>query len=175
MFGAASRHDKVFYDAFIEDAKHVTEAARLIEGWLGSGKEAGDLRERVAGIREAAGKVLQQGMTELRQTWITPFDAQDIRALFLSLDGVAGMLKSTAERAALFWRWTMGFNATMESIHRWAWWFAVLTPLVGGIGILLTGTAVDNWYLWAVKHGVAPHYPQVGPVVVDPSLKAGVH
>ena len=35
---------------------------------------------------------------------------------------------TAAERAALFWRWTMGFNATMESIHRWAWWFAVLTP-----------------------------------------------
>ncbi len=33
------------------------------------------------------------------------------------------------ERAALFWRWTMGFNATAESIHRWAWWFAVLCPL----------------------------------------------
>ena len=30
------------------------------------------------------------------------------------------------ERGALFWRWTMGFNATAESIHRWAWWFAVL-------------------------------------------------
>ena len=43
----------------------------------------------------------------------------------------------------------MGFNATMESIHRWAWWFAVLCPLTGGIGILLTGTVVDNWYLWA--------------------------
>ena len=46
------------------------------------------------------------------------------------------------ERGALFWRWTMGFNATAESIHRWAWWFAVLTPLTGGIGILLTGTVV---------------------------------
>ena len=34
---------------------------------------------------------------------------------------------TASERAALFWRWTMGFNATMESIHRWAWWFAVLT------------------------------------------------
>ena len=56
---------------------------------------------------------------------------------------------TAAERAALFWRWTMGFNATMESIHRWAWWFAVLCPLTGGIGILLTGTVVDNWYLWA--------------------------
>ena len=78
------------------------------------------------------------------------------------------------ERGALFWRWTMGFNATAESIHRWAWWFAVLCPLCGGIGILLTGTVVDNWYLWAVKHGVAPMYPSVFPPVVDPSLLQGV-
>jgi photosynthetic reaction center M subunit len=65
---------------------------------------------------------------------------------------------TAAERSAIFWRWTMGWNATMESIHRWAWWFAVLTTFTGGIGILLTGTVVDNWYLWAVKHGVAPQY-----------------
>ncbi len=76
---------------------------------------------------------------------------------------------TASERAALFWRWTMGFNATMESVHRWAWWFAVLCPLVGGIGILLTGTVVDNWYLWAVKHGVAPPYPAVYPNLVDPA------
>ena len=63
---------------------------------------------------------------------------------------------TASERAALFWRWTMGFNATMESIHRWAWWFAVLTTLTGGIGILLTGTAVDDWFAWGVKHGLAP-------------------
>ncbi len=79
---------------------------------------------------------------------------------------------TASERAALFWRWTMGFNATMESIHRWAWWFAVLTTLTGGIGILLTGTVVDNWYLWAVKHGVAPPYPDVFPAVSDPALQA---
>ncbi len=80
---------------------------------------------------------------------------------------------TASERAALFWRWTMGFNATMESIHRWAWWFAVLTTLTGGIGILLTGTVVDNWYLWAVKHGVAPSYPQVFPPVADPATLQG--
>jgi photosynthetic reaction center M subunit len=81
---------------------------------------------------------------------------------------------TASERAALFWRWTMGFNATMESIHRWAWWFAVLCPLTGGIGILLTGTVVDNWYLWAVKHGVAPAYPAVYPPAIDPSTLIGV-
>ncbi|MEM9098342.1 MAG: photosynthetic reaction center subunit M [Pseudomonadota bacterium] len=63
---------------------------------------------------------------------------------------------TAAERGALFWRWTMGFNATIESIHRWAWWFAVLTTLTGGIGILLTGTVVDDWYGWAEKHNFAP-------------------
>ncbi|UWR24356.1 photosynthetic reaction center subunit M [Sulfitobacter sp. S190] len=63
---------------------------------------------------------------------------------------------TASERAALFWRWTMGFNATMEGIHRWAWWFAVLTTLTGGIGILLTGTVVDNWFVWAQEHGYAP-------------------
>ncbi|TXH47047.1 MAG: photosynthetic reaction center subunit M [Burkholderiaceae bacterium] len=76
---------------------------------------------------------------------------------------------TASERAALFWRWTMGFNATTESIHRWAWWFAVLCPLTGGIGILLSGTVVDNWYLWSMKHGVVPPYPHVFGTVVDPA------
>jgi photosynthetic reaction center M subunit len=74
-----------------------------------------------------------------------------------------------SERSMLFWRWTMGWNATMESIHRWSWWFAVLTTFTGGIGILLTGTVVDNWYLWGVKHGLVAQYPAQN--VLTPSQK----
>jgi photosynthetic reaction center M subunit len=59
------------------------------------------------------------------------------------------------ERGALFWRWTMGWNASVESVHRWAWWFATLTAFTGGLGILLTGTVVDNWYDWAIAHNYA--------------------
>jgi len=80
---------------------------------------------------------------------------------------------TAAERGALFWRWTMGFNATMESIHRWAWWFAVLCPLTGGIGILITGTVVDNWYLWGLDHGLVPPYPDSG-AGGDPALMGAV-
>ncbi|TYC61780.1 photosynthetic reaction center subunit M [Rhodobacterales bacterium] len=76
---------------------------------------------------------------------------------------------TASERAALFWRWTMGFNATMESVHRWAWWFAILTPLTGGIGILLTGTVVDNWYLWGMEHGLVSPLPDIYPDVIDPA------
>jgi photosynthetic reaction center M subunit len=70
---------------------------------------------------------------------------------------------TASERAALFWRWTMGFNASMESIHRWAYWFAILCPITGGIGILLTGTVVDNWYEWGIKHGIVPEDPNMWP------------
>ena len=80
---------------------------------------------------------------------------------------------TAAERAGLFWRWTMGFCASFESIHRWIYWFAVLCTLTGGIGILLSGTVVDNWYLWAVKHGVAPAYPRVYAPVQDPGQLTG--
>ncbi|BAQ71408.1 photosynthetic reaction center subunit M [Rhodovulum sulfidophilum] len=78
---------------------------------------------------------------------------------------------TASERAALFWRWTMGFNATMEGIHRWAWWFAVLTPLTGGIGILLTGTVVDNWFIWAQEHNFVTEYTQ--PYGVDAYVGQG--
>jgi len=44
--------------------------------------------------------------------------------------------------------------------------------LTGGIGILLTGTVVDNWYLWGVKHNIAPAYPAIYGTVADPALKA---
>ncbi|MCU0818399.1 MAG: photosynthetic reaction center subunit M [Beijerinckiaceae bacterium] len=75
---------------------------------------------------------------------------------------------TASERAALFWRWTMGFNATMESIHRWAYWFAILCPITGGIGILLTGTVVDNWYEWGVKHLIVPADPNQWPATPPP-------
>lgn len=65
---------------------------------------------------------------------------------------------TASERAALFWRWTMGFNASMESIHRWAWWFAILCPVTGGIGILLTGTVVENWFEWGIENNFAAGY-----------------
>jgi len=80
---------------------------------------------------------------------------------------------TAAERGALFWRWCMGFNASFESIHRWAWWFAVLMPLTGGIGMLLTGTVVDNWYLWAVERAYAPTYPTLWAPLADPALTQG--
>ena len=69
------------------------------------------------------------------------------------------------ERAQLFWRWTMGFNANAYSIHLWAFWFAWLCGVTGAIGVLLSGTLVTDWFQWAIDARI--NYPQAPPVQVE--------
>ena len=56
---------------------------------------------------------------------------------------------SGTQRAQLFWRWTQGFMVNSRTIHIWCWWFAALTAITGGIGLLLSGTVIFDWYQWA--------------------------
>jgi photosynthetic reaction center M subunit len=44
-----------------------------------------------------------------------------------------------------------------------------MVTFTGAIGILLSGTVVDNWYLWGVEHGFVPVWPNVFPPVPDPA------
>ena len=44
--------------------------------------------------------------------------------------------------------------------------------ITGAIGILLTGTVVENWYLWGMKHGIVPPYPALEATpVLDPMME----
>ncbi len=67
-------------------------------------------------------------------------------------------MTSGSDKAALFWKWTMGFNAYPKSIHDWLWWFGVGTVLSSGIGILTTGVLTNDWYVWGVDHGTVARY-----------------
>jgi photosynthetic reaction center M subunit len=58
------------------------------------------------------------------------------------------------QRAQLYWRWCMGFQATSKTIHTWAWWFAAMTGITGAIGLLLSGTLITDWFAWAVQIGI---------------------
>ncbi len=63
------------------------------------------------------------------------------------------------QRAQLFWRWCMGFQANSKTIHDWSVWFAAGVVITGGIGVLLTGTVIPDWFDWATRAGfVAPPF-----------------
>jgi hypothetical protein len=36
----------------------------------------------------------------------------------------------------------------------------------------MTGTVVDNWYLWGVEHGIAPDYTPLSPIPAAPPAGA---
>jgi photosynthetic reaction center M subunit len=66
------------------------------------------------------------------------------------------------ERAQLFWRWCMGFNANAYSIHLWAFWFAWLCGVTGAIGLFLSQPGfVNNWFQWGIEAGI--NFPQLPP------------
>ena len=66
---------------------------------------------------------------------------------------------SGTHRAQMFWRWTMGFNVNSKTIHDWCWWFATLTVITGGIGLLLSGTVIMDWFTWAQSIGIVAPIP----------------
>ena len=61
---------------------------------------------------------------------------------------------SGTHRAQLFWRWCMGWNVNSRTIHEWCYWFGAGVGITGGIGILLSGTLIKDWYAWAETIGI---------------------
>jgi len=67
-------------------------------------------------------------------------------------------MHSGSHKSMLFWRWVMGFNANPKTIHDWIWWFSVGVVVSSAIGIITTGTFVNDWYVWGVDHGTVAQY-----------------
>jgi uncharacterized protein Yka (UPF0111/DUF47 family) len=102
MFGASSRHDKVFYEGFTKQAERVAAAAQLLQTSLSSKTPDGAARTAARELRQSADQIGRNLICELRKTWITPFDPQDIRYLITELDGVSEAVHGALERLTLF-------------------------------------------------------------------------
>jgi uncharacterized protein len=91
-----------FYDLFVEDAANVLGGARLLEAMLRSYDEierrAGELRDA-----EHRGDEISHDIGHrLEQTFVTPFDREDIYALISGLDDVIDLIEETADTFVLY-------------------------------------------------------------------------
>ncbi len=90
--------DGKFYDLFNEQAENIHKAAQLLVALYG---DFSDLEKRVAEIKAAEHKgdqLTRSVMTKLNQTFITPFDREDIHALSSALDDVMDLVDAAASR-----------------------------------------------------------------------------
>ena len=90
--------DGKFYDLFNEQAKNIYQAAQELVILF---RDFKDVEKRVAEIKVAEHKgdqITRSVMTKLNQTFITPFDREDIHALSSALDDVMDLVDAAASR-----------------------------------------------------------------------------
>lgn len=91
-----------FFDLFAELSTHMTEGARLLRSIL---EDPHDLEVRVdqmQAIEHRGDKATHAIMTKLNQTFITPFDREDIHRLASSLDDVLDFMNAAATRLVMY-------------------------------------------------------------------------
>ncbi len=91
-----------FFDLFAQVCSNVTAGSRLLHDIL---QHPGDHGERVKQLQEIEhqGDELTHGIiTKLNQTFITPFDREDIHRLASSLDDVLDFVNAAAVRLTLY-------------------------------------------------------------------------
>ena len=91
-----------FFDLFAEIAGNVTEGARLLRSLL---DDLSNVEIQVGKIKEIEHKgddMTHAVMTKLNQTFITPFDREDIHRLASSLDDVLDFVNAAGQRLVLY-------------------------------------------------------------------------
>jgi predicted phosphate transport protein (TIGR00153 family) len=108
MFGPKNT-GRAFFEAFSAHAAKTVEAAHLlvelVQG-LAGGNEAVErgraLYARIKAAESAADSITHETIRRLHETWITPFDRNDIHSLITRMDDVLDMIEAAAERVVLF-------------------------------------------------------------------------
>lgn len=91
-----------FFDLFVKDAENVTAAAEMLQRML----EHYDEREVLAGrLRDAeheGDQITHDIGHRLEQTFVTPFDREDIHALITGLDDVLDLVEEVGDTFGLY-------------------------------------------------------------------------
>ncbi len=91
-----------FFELFEEVAQNVTEGARLLRSIL---KDFNDVElqvERLKSLEHRGDDMTHAILTKLNQTFITPFDREDIHRLAASLDDVLDFVNAAGQRLVIY-------------------------------------------------------------------------
>jgi hypothetical protein len=124
MFGSGKKRDAAFFDAFSRHAQRSVEAARMLVEMMGRlevgnggaaeayrAPEEGDapvdelskqLYVKIKDAETSADSITHETIKRLHETWITPFDRDDIHALITRMDDVLDLIEAAAERIVLY-------------------------------------------------------------------------
>jgi predicted phosphate transport protein (TIGR00153 family) len=96
-------HERGFYPLFTRAAGNIVTAADLLADLVAAEPAAREaLAARVKDAEHAGDEVTHEIMVKLNQTFVTPFDREDIYRLASSLDDVIDEMEEAADRIVLY-------------------------------------------------------------------------
>jgi len=94
--------DTKFFDLFAELSTNLTDGAKLLRTILADPRDLAMRVSQVQAIEHRGDKATHAIITKLNQTFITPFDREDIHRLSSSLDDVLDFVNAAAVRMTLY-------------------------------------------------------------------------
>ena len=91
-----------FYDLFAEMADHLVDGAELLAAMLDPETDKKALAAKMSDAEHAADEMTHKIVRRANQTFITPFDREDIYRLASSLDDVMDFMEETVDLVNLY-------------------------------------------------------------------------
>src|SRR6185369_14860223 len=91
-----------FFDMFVEMAQNLIEGARLMKALLENFQNVPEQVARLKDIEHRGDDMTHAVITKLNQTFITPFDREDIHRLASSIDDVLDLLNAAGDRIMVY-------------------------------------------------------------------------
>jgi uncharacterized protein len=94
--------DTKFYDMFAEMATNLCDGARLLKGILDDFQNVEVRVQNLKDLEHRGDEMTHSILVKLNQTFITPFDREDIHALATAMDDVLDFIYAAGERLVMY-------------------------------------------------------------------------
>ncbi|MQA87303.1 MAG: DUF47 family protein [Streptosporangiales bacterium] len=91
-----------YYDMFAESANNIITAARLLVDLIGDGSDREEIAGKMRVCEHAGDEITHNIMRRLNESFITPFDREDIYRLASTLDDVMDFMEASADLVVLY-------------------------------------------------------------------------
>src|SRR3954451_23680852 len=115
LSGLFASREREFFDLFEEAGRNCLRAAQLLESMLAEWPDHGEMMRDVVVCEQEGDRITHDIIQRLNQTFVTPFDREDIIALASSLDDIVDYIEEVADFLGLY-----RIEAPMEQAQRMA-------------------------------------------------------
>ncbi len=94
--------EEKFFDLFVDDARNMLAAARLLEQFFTNYEERERLANQLRNAEHEGDRISHDIGHRLEKTFVTPFDREEIHALISRLDDIVDLIEEVADTCVLY-------------------------------------------------------------------------